>query len=623
MSEKSPDFSPLAASLREKHDQDERIRALEEFLQQWPQTVFEPVLAERFGRILLQHAAPATPGTGLPSPTRVLLLGQCTTSWLKPHLVAVGFGERRFYDIEEGGYDNVAPTLLDSAIQDDPPDLVILLPWMHQLPPGGLQEKRKLLAETIQFWEHCWQLVKPLKRTRILQVGYDWIHLGAAGLYLGHTHGEPGFVREINQQLRDKLPTGASFLDLEQLSSLTGKDSFYDARRYHWTRQPFSEKGCLALSRALNSGIRAQVSGSRKVLVVDLDNTLWGGIVGETGASGIEIGDSPDGNAFRAFQIYLKSLTTRGILLAVASKNNPADAREPFDTHPDMVLKFSDFAAFEASWQPKAVALRTIAETLRLGTDSMVFFDDNPAERAHIRATLPEVCVVNVSEEPANYISDLEEGMWFESVALTDEDRLRSAQYQQEQQREALQQALPDLDAYLTSLEMEGYLSPFTSFNTTRVTQLIAKTNQFNLTVRRHGIETVEAIRENPDHIGLCLHVRDRFGDHGLVSVVIAKPHPERPRTLDIDTWLMSCRVIGRTAEHFFMNNLIRIAQDHDYLFVSGTYCPGKKNQLVENLFSELGFSFMNSSENGEKYYELEIDRWQERTTFLSESSDS
>ena len=266
-----------------------------------------------------------------------------------------------------------------------------------------------------------------------------------------------------------------------------GRASFYDQRRYYWTKQPFSEAGTLHLTGHLWAGVRALTTGPKKVLVLDLDNTLWGGVVGETGPLGIGLGDSPEGEAYLAFQKHVKDLTRRGIVLAVASKNNPADAREPFETNLDMALKLDDIAAFEACWEPKGATIQRIARTLNLGLDSFVFFDDNPAEREQVRQALPEVEVVDVPEDPAEYVRVLQAGLWFETVGLIDADwRPASEQYAVERKRRELQETSGSLDDYLRSLEMVAEVKAIDEADLQRVVQLPGKTNQFNLTTRRH-----------------------------------------------------------------------------------------------------------------------------------------
>jgi FkbH-like protein len=424
-------------------------------------------------------------------------------------------------------------------------------------------------------------------------------------------------VRAVNAQLRDALPAGSMFIDLEQISGELGRRRFYDARRYHWTKQPFSEEGTGRLAEHLAAAVRAVTTGPKKVLVLDLDNTLWGGVVGETGALGITLGEGPEGEAFTAFQKHVKGLADRGVVLAVCSKNNDADAREPFEKNPSMALSLDDVAAFEASWDPKASAIRRIAKTLQLGTDSFVFVDDNPAEREQVRQALPEVAVVDLPEDPAEFVRALSEGLWFEAVDLTDEDRLRAGQYRVERQRRDAEVAFESLDAYLTSLGMIADVRAVDETDLDRVVQLIGKTNQFNLTTRRHPAPKVRQMVTAPGAIALTLRLEDRFGDHGLVSVIIAVRDETDARTLHIDTWLMSCRVIGRTVEEYFFNVLVDLARTSGVDRIAGVYLPTAKNAIVEDLYDRLGFERRGITGQAGIEYQLDLSTARLANTFV------
>jgi len=430
--------------------------------------------------------------------------------------------------------------------------------------------------------------------------------------------GDVALVRMVNQELQNALPAGALFVDLDQIAGQYGRGRFYDPRRYYWTKQPFSEEGTVRLAEHLSAGVRALMTGPKKVLVLDLDNTLWGGVVGETGPLGITIGDGPDGEAFSCFQKHIKRLSERGVVLAVCSKNNEADAREPFEKNSNMVLSLDDFAQFEATWDPKAISVRRIGKTLQLGLDSFVFVDDNPAEREHIRQALPEVSVVELPEDPAEFIQALDDGLWFETIELTDEDRVRAAQYLTERRRRDTEVMFESLDAYLTSLGMVADVRPIDGADLDRVVQLMGKTNQFNLTTRRHGLAQLRQMLDAPGTIGYTLRVADRFGDHGLVSVLIAiTDSAATVPTLHIDTWLMSCRVISRTVEEFFFNTLVASARRAGVERLVGVYVPTTKNDLVKAHYDRLGFARRSPSDNHHIEYELTLTGATSAKTFV------
>ena len=547
------------------------------------------------GRLLGKIDNPGTSRDGL----RVRIAGQCTTSWLVDALTAVARGRGQPVNVEDADYDNV---LQDVAALDGDVDVLILLPWADRLLSQDGRKAGERVTDEVDFWRQVWSAAAEKPDLHIVQVGYDWLDTAAHGAFLGQFgDGAPALVSAVNQALREQLPAGAYFVDLSQVAGTLGRESMYDRRRYFWTRQPFSARGLVRLAEHLFAGIRAVVTGPKKVLVLDLDNTLWGGVVGETGALGVELGDSPAGEAFRDFQRLAKSLSERGILLAVCSKNNPEDAREPFEKNPDMILSLDDITAFEAGWSPKSEVIRAMADSLRLGLDSFVFFDDEPAERELVRQALPEVEVVDVPDDPADYRQALLRGLWFESVGLSEEDRKRTEHYRVEQQRQA--GASGDVGEYLRSLEMTGSISEIGDGNMDRVVQLIGKTNQFNLTTRRHTREAVESMLAPTGSLGLALNVTDRFGDYGLVGVVIAVADPADPEaSLHIDTWLMSCRVIGRTAEHFLFNQLLSTAADGGYRRLVGEFIPTAKNAVVADLYQRLGFEALTGSEDGQLF---------------------
>jgi FkbH-like protein len=319
----------------------------------------------------------------------------------------------------------------------------------------------------------------------------------------------------------------------------------------------------------------------------------------------------------------LKGLADRGIVLAIASKNNPADALEVFEKNPDMVLRIDDFGAAEICWDPKGTTIRRLAQTLNLGLDSFVFFDDNPAEREQVRQAVPEVEVVDVPEDPAEYALALQAGLYFETTGLTDEDRQRTGLYAVERKRRELEASATSLDDYLRSLAMRGEVRAIDETDLSRVEQLLAKTNQFNLTTRRHSRDTVSELLAAPNALGVTLRLRDRFGDHGLVAVMIVVPAGEaHAHAARIDTWLMSCRVIGRTAEQFLLGVVLERCRRLGYKNLIGEYIPTKKNALVAALYEELGFERKGAhSDSSSMFFELALDRAVNVPTLIRDES--
>jgi FkbH-like protein len=350
----------------------------------------------------------------------------------------------------------------------------------------------------------------------------------------------------------------------------------------------------------------------KKVLVLDLDNTLWGGVVADDGLEGISLGDtSPQGEAFKAFQKYIRSLKQRGVLLAVCSKNDHDRAVEVFEKHPEMVLRLADIVSFKANWEPKSENIRHMAAELNLGLDSFVFVDDNPAEIEIVRRFAPEVATLLLGPDPSEYVAQLQDCRFFEPRNITAEDAARTSQYRSETQRQQLQASVTDMDAYLESLQMEATISEFTPVDVPRLAQLINKSNQFNLTTRRRTEADLHALLHDPGHVGFSVRLKDRFGDHGLISIVIGR---KKDGVLEVDTWLMSCRVLKRQVEETALNELVRLAEKNSANQLAGVYLPTPKNEMVRDFYSRMGFTLSSENET-RREFTLKLENFQPVST--------
>jgi FkbH-like protein len=431
---------------------------------------------------------------------------------------------------------------------------------------------------------------------------FDWRVAGNLGAKLP---GDPtSFVRRLNLALGDRAPRFVHINDVDALAARHGLATWFDERYWHLAKQPVSF-GCVPdYCRSLASVIGAVLGRTKKCLVLDLDNTLWGGVIGDDGLAGIQIGEgSAEGEAFKAFQLYVKQLKERGVLLAVCSKNDDAIARSAFTNHPDMTLRLDDFVAFKANWQPKSENLRAIAREIDLPLEAFVFADDNAAERHEVSQALPEVTVLDLPDDPAGFVRALDRERPFEIVALTSEDRRRTDTYHARRQSMEAMSGTTDVAAYLMSLEMKAIIRPFEPVSFERITQLVNKTNQFNLTTPRVVPAEIERLASDPAVVTRTVRLHDRFADHGLISVLFGRIQDD---TLTITAWLMSCRVLGRGVERFLFNDVLRAARERGLAEIAGEYRPTDRNMLVRDHYSRLGFT-RDDGEAGSERWRLRI----------------
>jgi FkbH-like protein len=422
------------------------------------------------------------------------------------------------------------------------------------------------------------------------------------------------FRKLVNLELGVAAPVYVHICDVEFLSARRGTLEAWDARAWFESKQPYGRGLMLDVALEAARLIETLRQSPKKVAVLDLDNTLWGGVIGDDGLNGIEIGDtSPRGEAFKSFQQYLLSLTDRGVLLAVCSKNEHDKAAEPFQQHPEMVLKLKDFVSFKANWEPKSENIRQIAAELNLGLDSMVFIDDNPAEVEIVRRFVPEVECILLPADPAEYTETVQDSRFFEPKSITAEDSERVNQYRQAAQREELLSAVTDMDAYLDSLGMEAAIREFRAVDVPRIAQLINKSNQFNLTTRRRTEAQVEALMADPAVAAFTVRLADRFGDYGLISIVVGRVEGN---VFDIDTWLMSCRVLKRQVEEEVLNEIVRLARIRGAADVRGLYLPTAKNGMVRDHYAQLGFRVVQDREECREF-SLDVESYCIRPTHI------
>ncbi len=423
-----------------------------------------------------------------------------------------------------------------------------------------------------------------------------------------------GTVRRQIADLNERIvglarETGSYLLDVEALAERVGTDAWFDPVQWGAYKLPFTAEVNPVFADSLGRLLGAIRGKSKKCLVLDLDNTIWGGVIGDDGLEGIKIGQgSARGEAFLAVQAFALDLRERGIMLAVCSKNDDAVARGPFRDHPDMLLKESHISVFQANWTDKASNLEAIAGALNIGVDALVLLDDNPAERAHVRAALPTVGVPELPSDPSWYPQYLAAAGYFEAVAFSKEDRSRADSYATDAQRAQVMAKARDLGDYLQALDMVMTAMPFDPQGRQRIAQLINKTNQFNLTTRRYSEAEVAAAETDPKAHTMQVRLADKFGDLGMIGVIICREiSVDGEICWDIETWLMSCRVLGRKVEEAMLQELVADAKRAGVARLQGTYRPTPKNHMVAEHFDRLGFNRISETPDGTRHYVIDV----------------
>ncbi len=557
---------------------------------------------------------------GRPNQTaKVALLGNATLdhlqsylkvalyqSGLHPNLYLGGFGQyaMEIFDPESGLY-TFAPDVLVLAIHPSQ-----LFPNLHHFPFDMTIDQRR--AEIDAGLESMRSLIEAFtRRSSALVLVHNMVvpqHPALGTLDLRDEFGQAAMFAEINLRLADMLRSqfkNAYIVDEDGVQSLHGKAQATDARLWYTARLPWSHDILRALTHEYLRYIRPLKGLARKCIILDLDNTLWGGVIGEDGLEGIQLGSEAPGNAYVAFQREIERLWRRGILLAISSKNNQDDAIAVFEKNPNMVLKLAHFAAQRINWEPKVDSIRQLAEELNLGLDSLVFLDDNPVERAKVRAELPQVLTPELPTEPSHYRDALLALGVFDTLALTDEDRNRNKLYAEQRVRKEYEATFSNnLDEFLAGLKMTVDIAPATSLTLPRLAQLTNKTNQFNLTTKRYNEAQISEMQARGSLV-FGMNVTDRFGDNGLVGLAIVVPRSYD--AWEIDTFLMSCRVMGRGVETALMAAVCQLLREHEAKTLEGWYIPTAKNAPVKDFYPSHGFIVKDQISDGSIQYSFDI----------------
>ena len=536
---------------------------------------------------------------------RIAVLSSCTTNLMIPVLRALCLRDKIQATFYQGLYGAIEQEILDpqSGLASFRPEIVFLMQHWRDVPHKTLTGDQKTAAmKVVDGQKALWRRLSEQFGCHVVQHLYDFPSEEPSAHIAGS---RSRLIQMINTAMLEEASSFVSFLDTPAAQRRIG-ERWEDPMLWYSFRQHPSTEALPDLAEAQLAHLRAALGLTRKVLVTDLDNTLWKGVVAEDGLDGIQVGPgSAAGEAHERLQQYLLDLKNRGILLAVCSKNNLEDARLPFERHKHMTLRLNDFAVFLANWEDKAQNLRQIAQTLSLGLDSFVFLDDNPVEREWVRSQLPEVTVVDVGPSIFQWVRQLDRGYYFHSLAVSNEDMARSEQIRSESQRELLRTNSQSIDEFLSNLQLEASVGPVSESNLTRVTQLINKTNQFNLTTKRYTAAQVLQFALANDGWTGAFELQDRMGRYGLVGVMLCKTGLDG-HEWEIDTWLISCRALGRQLECFMFDRLMEAASAKGVRRIKGVFRPTQKNTLVASLYERLGFRRI-SETAGESIYAVDV----------------
>lgn len=487
-------------------------------------------------------------------------------------------------------------------------------------PKDSSEDIDKLLSSEIQKYKSIWSSLSKFD-CAIIQNNFEYTenrNLGNLDCY--DVHGKTYFINQLNDKFSQEARAIKHLYinDINYLSSYIGLKNWFDKSLWHQAKYVVSMESIPELAFNISKIITSIIGKSKKCLVLDLDNTCWGGVIGDDGLDGINIGtETAINESYTVFQEYVKELKGRGITLAVCSKNDFKNAKEGFN-HPDSILKFGDFASFKANWNPKDHNILDIAKEINIGIDSLVFIDDNPAERDLVLSQIPSVSVPNVGGDVIDFIRHIDRNGYFEPVSLSDDDKNRSQYYEDNKKRVNEQATFQSYDEFLVSLEMTAEIKSFSPIYLDRITQLTNKTNQFNLTTKRYTAGEIENISTNDEYIKIYGKLADKYGDNGLIAVSIGSI---KNRQCHIDLWLMSCRVLKRDMEFLMFDEFVKQSTEKGVSEIVGYYYKSTKNNMVSNLYEELGFT-LSEVDNEDTIWILDISNYENQNKFIEINND-
>ncbi|MDW3194045.1 MAG: HAD-IIIC family phosphatase [Cytophagales bacterium] len=536
------------------------------------------------------------PSDGLPI-KKLAILSDSSTQFLRQAIKGHGFEKDLNLEIYEGAFNQMELELLDdrSDLYAFKPDFIFLffsaeklLSEFLDLDPGDRKNWSQLHLDRIQ---QLLDLIRTKSKSNVMVSNCWMVEDAVFGNYGNKAISSWRFQSSLfNVELMREAQSQNELyvVDLEKVKSTLGQTIFEDDRLRVNGDISVGLDALPQVAKVIVDMISANSGKVKKCLVLDLDHTLWGGVIGDDGMEGILLGESGIGREYCNIQRWAKALKERGVLLAICSKNDEEIAKEPFRQHPSMMLRLEDITMFVANWHNKADNIRTIKEALNIGYDSFVFIDDNPFERELVRTELPDVSVPELPEDPAEYLSYIRSLNLFEASSYSQEDAKRTEMYQQEVKRVAVKSSFTDLNQYLRSLEMKAIVKPFTEKDIARISQLTQRSNQFNLRTIRYSESDISAMMSDKSYRTWSVFLQDKFGEYGLISLAIAKVQSKQ---YFVDSWIMSCRVLKRGVELLLLDNIMKNAKEDGVEVVLGEYLKTKKNALVEDHYPKLGFT--------------------------------
>lgn len=550
---------------------------------------------------------------------KVALLGDSSTQLLNQSLKGSAFDLGFNFNLWEANFNQIESQVfnLNSELYSFKPDIVIIFKCSQRLLGKynklNFEEQSSLATNEINELKHIHKTISDNIKTNVIYYNYVEIDDSIFGSYSNKI--EQSFLfqlRKLNFELMLEATQNMNMhiCDISIVQNNVGRNTFFKSSIYIISEMVLNIDVLPIIASKTNDIICSLYGKSKKCLILDLDNTLWGGIIGDDGIENIQIGHLGIGKAFTEFQRWIKKLKNRGIILAICSKNNEEVAKEPFIKHKDMIIKLHDISVFIANWDNKVDNIKKIQSVLNIGYDSMVFIDDNPFERNIVKEGIPEICVPELPEDPAEYLDYLATLNLFETNSFSTEDTIRTELYKIEAKRVQLKHQCTNENDFLKSLNMLCSIEAFNKFNTPRVAQLSQRSNQFNLRTVRYTDNDIQNIIKSPNYYSLAFTLEDKFGDNGLISAVVLKK--QSIDVLFIESWFMSCRVLKRGMEFCVLNSIVTIAKNNNIKYIMAEYIPTLKNVIVKDLYSDLGFKFKNN------VWELNVTEYQEKETYIN-----